>query len=223
VARSASCATNSSGSARSSPHSRLLSSESSTDSTRGQRELSERRDALRRDLDRLPEPRQRRFGRSEDPHLVDRTRLASALAGAEDQLERTLTHRAALARELGDPAAIHEDRDGLTSAIDRLARQHTELRNELADREVARRPQWARDALGERPDRHSDAERWDQAARTLARYRIEYEIPERGDPLGAAPANAEQRHDYERAERAREQLARELGRDAPGHELDLSR
>jgi hypothetical protein len=187
------------------------------------RELTERRDALRRDLDRLPEPRERRFSRNEDPHLLDRTRLSSALAGAHDQLERTLTQRAALARELGDPAAIHEDRDGLTSAIDTLARQHTELRNELAEREVERRPHWARDTLGERPDRSHDAERWDQAARTLARYRIEYEISATGDPLGDRPAAAEQRHDYERAERAREQLAQELERETPGRELDIDR
>jgi conjugative relaxase-like TrwC/TraI family protein len=187
------------------------------------RELTERRDALRRDLDRLPEPRERRFSRSEDPHLLDRTRLSSALAGAEDQLERALTQRAALAHELGDPAAIHEDRDCLTSAIDTLARQHAELRNALAEREVERRPQWARDALGERPDRSSNAERWDQAARTLARYRIEYDVPDRDHGLGAPPTDAEQRHDYERAERAREALAQELGREAPTHDLDVGR
>jgi hypothetical protein len=186
-------------------------------------ELTERRDALHRDLDRLPETRERRFGRNEDPHIVDRTRLASALAGAEDQLERTLAERAALARELGDSAAIHEERHGLTSAIDTLARQHTELRNELAEREVEHRPQWTRDALGDRPDRSHGAERWDRAARTLARYRIEYEISATGDPLGDRPAAAEQRHDYERAERAREHLAQELGRETPGRELDIDR
>jgi conjugative relaxase-like TrwC/TraI family protein len=187
------------------------------------RDLTERRDTLRGELDRLPEPRERRFGRNEDPYLVDRTRLSSALAGAEEQLERTLTQRVALARELGDPAAIHEDRDALTDAIDTLVRQHTELRNELAERDVERRPQWARDALGERPDRSSREGRWDQAARTLARYRIAYEIPERGDPLGDRPAAAEQRHEYERAHRAREQLLRELGREAPGADLEVDR
>ena len=78
-------------------------------STRGRVELTERRDALRRDLDRLPDrPASAASAANQDPHLVDRTRLASALAGAEDQLERTLTQRAALARELGDPAAIRE-------------------------------------------------------------------------------------------------------------------
>jgi hypothetical protein len=183
--------------------------------------LTERRDLLRGELDRLPLAREHRFGRTEDPHLLDRTRLSSALAGAEDQLERTLTQRVTVARELGDPAAIREERDGLTSAIDILARQHTELCNELADREVERGPQWARDALGERPERSTDAERWDRAARTLARYRIEYEISGTGDPLGDRPAAAEQRHDYERAERALEQLEQELGRQAPEHELGL--
>ena len=64
---------------------------------------------------------------------------------------------------------------------------------------------------------------WDQAAQTLARYRIEYEIPEHGDPLVAPPADAEQCHDYQRAQRAREQLAQELGRQPPGHELDVDR
>ena len=223
AARSASCATSSSDYARSSQHCRPSRSESLDALDARARALTERRDLLRGELDRLPAPRERRFGRNEDPHLVERTRLSSALAGAEDQLERTLTQRATLARELGDPAAIREERDGLTSAIDTLAHQHTDLRNQLADHEVERRPQWARDALGERPERTSDAESWDRAARTLARYRIEYEITEGGDPLETRPADPQQRHDYERAVRARDQLAHELGRETPRHELDVDR
>jgi hypothetical protein len=97
--------------------------------------------------------REPRFARNRDQHIVDRTRLTSALAGTEDQLEHTLTQRATLVRELGDPAAIREERDGLTSAIDTLVHQHTELRNQLADLEVQRRPRWACDTLGERPER----------------------------------------------------------------------
>jgi DNA repair exonuclease SbcCD ATPase subunit len=186
------------------------------------RTLTERRDLLRSELDRLPAPRERRFGRGEDPHLVDRTRLSTALAGAEDQLERTLTQRATLSRQVGDIAGIRDERDTLTSATTRIEREHTELRNELAERAVAERPTWAREALGDRPERPSDARRWDSAARTIARYRIEYEIPDSGDPLGPQPADREQRADYERVQRAREQLARELGRETPGHELDIS-
>jgi conjugative relaxase-like TrwC/TraI family protein len=188
--------------------------------TRG-RELTERRDLLRSSLERLPAPRERRFGRGEDPHIVDRTRLASALAGAEDQLERVLTQRATVDRQLGDVTAVGQERDGLTAALRTLERQHTELRNELADREVERRPQWARDALGERPDRQSDAERWDRAARTMARYRIEYDIPDGDTPLGREPAGGEQRGAYHQADLAREELARELGREPDGIDLGL--
>ncbi len=183
------------------------------------RALTERRDLLRGELERLPISRERRFARNQDPHVVDRTRLTSALAGAEDQLERTLTQRATLARELGDPVAIREEREGLTSTIDTLAHQHAELRNQFADLEVQQRPQWAREALGERPERTTDAESWDRAARTLARYRIEYESPEHADPLGTRPADPQQRDDYERALRARDQLAHQI----PGHELDVDR
>jgi hypothetical protein len=185
------------------------------------RELTERRDELRSSLERLPAPQERRFGRSEDPHLVDRTRLASALAGAEDQLERVLTQRATLGRQLGDVTAVGQERDGLTAALRTLERQHTELRNDLADREVERRPQWARDTLGERPDRPADAERWDRAARTIARYRIEYEIPDSDTTLGPEPAGGEQRRAYQQADLAREELARELGREPDGMDLGL--
>jgi hypothetical protein len=186
----------------------------------GARTLSERRDLLRGELDRLPAPRERRFGRRDDDHLADRTRLSSALAGAEDQLERTLTERATLGRRLGDPGAIRDERDALTSATTTLQHAHTQLRNELAERELAERPAWARHVLGERPLRASDAERWDRAARTIARYRIEYAIPDTGDELGPRPTDREQRVDYERARRAREQLTR--ARDTPGHEVDVS-
>jgi hypothetical protein len=185
------------------------------------RELTERRDVLRRSLQQLPVPQERRFGRSEDPRLVDRTRLASALAGAEDQLERVLTQRAALDRQLGDVTAVGQERDGLAAALHTLERHHTELRNDLADREVERRPQWVRDALGERPGRPADAERWDRAALTIARYRIEYEIRDIDTTLGPEPPSGEKRRAYEQADLARQELARELGRDQDGMNLGL--
>jgi conjugative relaxase-like TrwC/TraI family protein len=186
------------------------------------RTLTERRDLLRGELDRLPAAHERRFGRGEDAHLVDRTRLSTALAGAEDQLGRTLTQRATLSRQLGDVAAIRGERDALTNAAATLQREHTQLRDELADRQLAEQPAWTREALGERPERQSDARRWDRAARAIARYRIEYESPDTGDPLGHQPVDPQQRADYQRAQRAREQLARELGRETSGHELDIS-
>src|ERR1019366_9935145 len=167
------------------------------------RTLTERRDLLRGELDRLPAARERRFGRVEDAHLVDRTRLSSALAGAEDQLERTLSQRATLGRQLGDIAATREERDGLVNTTNTLQREHTQLRNELAERELAAHPTWTHETLGDRPHRAWDAERWDHAARTIARYRIEYTITDTADPLGPQPADREQRADYERAQRAR--------------------
>ena len=181
--------------------------------------LTGRRDAVRGGLDRLPGPRRRRFGRGGDPHVIERTQLTSALAGHEVQLERVLTERARLARQLGDIDAIKQERDSLTSAINATRREQRELLEVLVEQDIAARPGWVSDALGERPDRPSSAERWDRAARMLARYCIEYEIPAGpGDPLGAEPAGGERRRDYERAQRARE----ELGRQAPGQQLDLS-
>jgi hypothetical protein len=181
--------------------------------------LTERRDAVHGGLERLSAPRQRRFGRSGDPHVVERTRLTSTLAGYEIQLERVLTERSSLARQLGDIEAIGRERDSLTSAINATRREHSELLDVLVEQDIVARPAWVRDVLGERPDRPSAAERWDRAARTLARYRIEYAIPAgAGDPLGAEPAGGEQRRDYDRAQQARE----ELGREASGHQLDLS-
>ena len=186
------------------------------------RTLTEHRDSLRAELEQLPAPPGRRLWRGEDRHLVARTRLRSALTGAEGQLQDALSQRADIARRFGEIEAVRDEPDGLREAIRTLAREHTQLRNELADREVAQRPTWARDALGERPQRHSDAERWDRAARTLARYRIQYEIPDDDNSaLGAPPSATEQRHDYEAAHRAIQQLGRALGRDPSGHEIDL--
>jgi conjugative relaxase-like TrwC/TraI family protein len=181
--------------------------------------LTERRDAVRGGLERLPAPRQRRFGRGGDPHVTERTQLTSTLAGHEVGLERVLSERASLARQLGDIEPIKQERDRLTSAINATRREHRELLDVLVEEDIAARPAWVRDVLGERPERPSGAERWDHAARTLARYRIEYEIPAGpGDPLGPQPTGGEQRRDYDRAQQARE----ELGREVPGQQLDLS-
>jgi hypothetical protein len=173
---------------------------------------------VRGGLERLSPPRQRRFGRGGDPHVIERTQLTSILAGHEVGLERVLSERASLARQLGDIEPIKQERDRLTSAINATRREHRELLDVLVEGDIAARPAWVRDALGERPERPSRAERWDRAARTLARYRVEYEIPVApGDPLGAQPTGGEQRRDYDRAQQARE----DLGREVPGQQLDL--
>jgi len=182
------------------------------------RTLTAQRDLLHSDVERLPPPRNRRLGRSDDPHLVDRTRLTSALTGTQRELDRTLAQRAAFARQLGDTDAIREERDALTNATTALRCTLLERRNELAERELATRPAWAREALGERPDHGWQAERWDHAARTIARYRIHHDITDTHNPLGPPPTDPHQRADYQRARQALQQL----GRDAPSHELDLT-
>ena len=185
------------------------------------RELTELRDRVRGEFERLPGSRERRFGRSEDPRIVDRVSLTSALNGTETRLERVLTQRETLARQLGDPAAAREERDGLTSMIDTLTREHTQLRNQQADRELQTPPGWMREALGERPTTPAAAHRWDDAARILARYRIAYEIPQDTTGLGERPPRGPQRDYYDIADRARQQLGREHERQAPGHDIDL--
>jgi hypothetical protein len=142
-------------------------------------DLTERRDIARRALERLPAPRPRRLVRGGDPHLLERTALSSTLGGLEVRLERTLTERDALARQLGDARASTDERDGLANAIGAARREHGRLLEELVDREVEASPRWLRDALGNRPDWPRGSRRWDRAARTLARYRIQYEIPNR--------------------------------------------
>jgi conjugative relaxase-like TrwC/TraI family protein len=183
------------------------------------RELTEHRDRVRGQLQRLGVPPQRRFGRSEDPHILERTSLSSALAGAETQLERVLTQRGTLARQLGEADAIREERDGLSGAIADLTREHTKLRNELAERELQARPRWIGEALGERPATAAAGERWDRAARILARYRIGYEIPKDTPGVGERPDQGPQRDYYDVADRARQQLGREL--DRQGHEREI--
>ena len=153
--RSRSSASGLSGCARSSRRCRRRSSRSVDELDARAIELTERRDTVRAALDRLPAPRQRRLGRGGDPHLVQRTELTSTLGGLEVQLERTLTERAALARQLGDIDAIKDERDGLASAIDDGAtRTRPAARRPRRPRD--RRPAaWVRDALGERPERPS--------------------------------------------------------------------
>jgi len=182
-------------------------------------ELTERRDTLRGNLDRIPDPPRRRFDRQTDPHIVERTQLASALGGTDAQLGRALADRAAAARQVGDVDQIRSERDDLITAIAALRSERRDLRDDLADREVHARPGWLRDALGERPDRPSEGRRWDRAAQALARYRVQYDIPaDAGDVLDRKPADREQRHDHAAALRACDRVL-EQQRDLPG--LDL--
>jgi hypothetical protein len=186
------------------------------------RRLTEQHERLCDELDRLPAPRRLRLALRGDSQLVDRTRLTSAIDGVRTQLERTLAGRTALGRRLGDPGAIREQRDGLINFTQAVQRTLIRRRDEVADRELATSPAWTRDALGERPKPGWERDRWDHAARTMARYRIEHNIVDPRNPLGPEPTDPAARVDYERAQRAREQLAHELGRDDPGHQLAVT-
>jgi hypothetical protein len=181
-------------------------------------DLIEHRDRLRDALVKLPEPKARLLGRVDDSHLVDRTRLRSALEAAESSFERTLTERDTLARQLGNPDTIRAERDGLRGALQQARREHDDTLDQLVERELAARPKWTREALGERPAGLSDGEQWDRAADKLARYRINYQIGEDRDVLGPEPPEGEQRREYQQAQRSRE---RSLERDAPGHDIEL--
>ena len=204
---------------RSSQRSPTASWTSSTTSTASAIELTERRDTLRGDLDRIPDPPRRRFGRNTDQHIVKRTQLSSAHCGIEAQLDRALADRAALARVVGDVKSIRSERDDFTKAISGLRSEQRQLRNDLADREVQAGPRWLRGALGDRPDRPSEGRRWDRAAQALARYRVQYDLPtDASDVLVREPADRDQQDDYAAALRACDRVL-EQQRELPG--LDL--
>jgi hypothetical protein len=181
-------------------------------------ELAERRDGIRDSLARLPEPKTRLLGRVDDPHIVDRHNLRMTLEAVKGSLERTLHQRDTLARQLGDPDAIRSERDGLRNALQQARREHNHTLDGLVERELATRPAWTREALGERPDDAWLSKQWDHAADKLARYRITYNINDSHNALGPEPPEGEQRRDYQQAQRLREYS---IERDAPGHDLDF--
>ena len=146
---------------------------------------------------------------------MTRTRLASTLRLTEQERERVLSERAAAGRELGQPGAIRQERDDLTARISEAERQHLSLRDQLANREVATRPRWATQALGQRPAERSPAAQWDRTARAIARYRLDYNVTDQTNALGPEPDDERQRTEHRQAQRALEHA-----RDLP--ELDIS-
>ncbi len=131
--------------------------------------LSSQRVQLAEQLTALPEPR-RRFGREQDLHAAERSYLSSVLRASERDLDAVLTQRTRLERELGNPVEIRAERDELKHAITQLTQEHTEARNELAERELHAPGAWARDTFGERPDRSRPREIWENGVRHAARY-----------------------------------------------------
>ncbi|MGA2163183.1 MAG: hypothetical protein ABSH36_01795, partial [Solirubrobacteraceae bacterium] len=118
----------------------------------------------------LPEPRQR-LGREHDSYAVERAHLASALQANKRELDAVLAQRGSLERELGDPVEARAEREGLEYAITQATREHTALRNELAERELQAPGAWVRATFGERTDRPAQREAWENGTMyTLGRF-----------------------------------------------------
>jgi hypothetical protein len=187
--------------------------------------LTERRDELSAGLERLPAPKRSVLSRERDEHIVDRTRLSSALEGTDDSLARARETEVGLRHQLGDPEQVRSELDGLDREIRHLTNERHRLLNDLADRELQTPVEWAKALLGERPA-GSLSDDWDTAARRVARYRIERDITDPTDPLGPEPHDRHQADQWQRAhetvERAERRLGRELTREHDhGHDLDF--
>jgi len=172
----------------------------------------------RRDIDErlqaLPVPSRSVFGRIRDPRAAERARLTAGLAAADQQLAALDTQAARVERTLGRPAAIREEHAGLDRRIAELEHDMRQLRDELAEREVAAQPTWARELFGDRPEQYKRGEHWDRGVRTVARYRIEHRINPGAPGLGPEPAGGETRGQWRQADRVLEQTQRRLGIDA---------
>jgi conjugative relaxase-like TrwC/TraI family protein len=174
--------------------------------------LATQREEIAQRLDDLPQPR-RRLGREQDPNPVERAHLRGALQASEHELDTVLAQRARLAQELGDPSEVRSERDGLQNALTQLTREHTEVRDQLAEREVQTPGPWTQRTFGERPADPRLGKEWEQGVRQAARYRLQYDITDSDDPLGSEPRQREQQRDWQRAREALDRSARRLGRE----------
>ena len=96
------------------------------------------------------------------------------------------------------------------------------VRDELAEQQVAHPPAWARAMFGERPQQYRRAEYYDRGVREVARYRIEFGVPDREPDLGPEPQGGAARAAWRRAARVAEQTRRRLGLE-PSRDRDLGR
>jgi hypothetical protein len=131
--------------------------------------------------------------------------------------------RRMLEREFGDPGEAHAEREDLEHTITQATREHTVLRNELAERELRAPGAWVRATFGERPDRPGQCEAWENGVRHAARYRVQYEITDSADALGPRPEpRGGHQRDWERAREAIDRAERRLGREvSPTRDIDL--
>jgi hypothetical protein len=141
----------------------------------------------------------------------------------EREFDAVLAQRDGLERELGDPVEARAEREGLEHATTQTTREHTALRNELAERELHAPAEWVKATFGERPDRPAQREAWKSGVRHAARYRAQYVITDPTDALGPRPEQrGGQQRDWERAREAIDRAERRLGREvSPARGIDL--
>ena len=170
------------------------------------------------------DPPTRRLGRVRDAHADERSFLVTAVEMDERALSEVRAERTRLQRELGDPDQVRSEREGIEAAIEQLQQDYDQGRDVLADRLLDRRPRWLIDALGDRPEHARESKTWDQAARSLAAFRLDHDISDSRTALGSEPSLGDtQRHAWDQANALLERAQRQLGHQPPAreHGLDL--
>ena len=163
-------------------------------------------------LKALPEPR-RKLGRTRDDHPRERGRLTAALSATDQQLAAIDQRITQLQRHVGPVEDLRQERDSHDSRIAELGTQIVHHRDAIAEQQIADPPRWARDMLGDRPTTPRQAGQYDRAIRTVARYRVEHDIPDRHADIGPEPTDTRQHARYREAHNAAEQAQRNLDRE----------
>jgi len=78
--------------------------------------------------------------------------------------------------------------------------------------QIADRPEWLTNALGDQPDSLRDRAIWDRATLALTSFRLDHDIDDHASALGPEPSDAAQRREWRQAAAALEQQRRQLGR-----------
>ncbi|MDP8930555.1 MAG: AAA family ATPase, partial [Actinomycetota bacterium] len=198
---------------------------------RRQRELSRQRDELadRRDsLSPLVDRDQQQLDRLE--HGLRRLRNRHERAELEARLDRdhaTLAETEEHLRQVEAELAALPDQSTITQAQDQLCALNRQL-SDIADLRVS---SWEHDpprhllrSLGSPPDDRHDRSLWREAARTIERYRLRWDVTDPARPLGDEPLDPAQQAEHRWAASALDRHTRELTADrSRGLETGLGR
>lgn len=160
----------------------------------------------------LPEPQRTLLGRVKDPHAAERARLIAGLDSADRHVDVLAIQRERLTLASGGMSEARDERDGLERRITELERDAGAVRDELAERDVANPPAWARETFGDRPTDPPAAEQWDRGVRVVARHRIEHDVSDEAAGLGPEPSAPHARSSWRQADQTVRQVQRRLGR-----------